>query len=117
MKFLIDVNVPNSTISLFKKLGYDVLDLKQVHLLSSDIEVIKLAQAEDRIIVTRDKDFLELSNFPKYKVPLIVIRVTNQKFENITEHLSNLLKNQTEKVLKKSITIVKEEIAESYPLQ
>ena len=116
MKFLADINIPASSISLLNNLGHDVLDLKQKNLLAKDVEIIKLAKAENRIIVTRDKDFLELSKFPKYTVPLILISIVNQKFENITSHLKNLLENQDKDVLENSITIIKEGSAKSYPL-
>lgn len=116
MKFLTDVNIPASSVSLLKSLGHDVLDLKEKDLSAKDVEIINLAKSENRIIVTRDKDFLELSKFPKYSVPLILIKITNQKFENITTHISDLLENQNEAILKTSITIVKENTAESYPL-
>lgn len=116
MKFIADVNIPNSTISLLKKLGHDVLDGKKNYLLAKDIEIIKVAQSERRIILTRDKDFLELTKFPKYKVPLIAIRIKNQKFKNITDHIRDLLNFQDESILETSITIVKEEVADSYPL-
>lgn len=116
MKFLADINIPASTVSLLKTLAHDVLDLKQKDLSAKDVEIIKLAQKENRIIITPDKDFLELGKFAKYKVPLIVIRIKKQKFENITSHVHDLLKNQTEEILATFITVVREEMAESYPL-
>lgn len=64
----------------------------------------------------RNKDFLELTKYPKHKVPLIVIRLNNQQTANIVSHVKGLLTNQSEDILIKSITIIREEKADSFPL-
>ena len=64
----------------------------------------------------KDKDFLELTKYPKYKIPMIAIRLTNQKTTNIINHVEDLLNNQSEEILSKSITVINEEIADSFPL-
>lgn len=114
MKFLADINIPQSVIGHLSLGGNDVLDLKQVNLLATDIEVIRLAQEQERIILTLDKDFISLTQFPKYKVACIVIRLHNQSAGNIVRYLDQLLKNQRSGVLETSLTVVKMDIAESY---
>lgn len=115
MRFLADVNVPQSVITHLTKLGYSVLDLKRVNKSSSDINIIELAQEERRVILTLDKDFIALTQFPKYQIATIVIRLKKQSPELILKYLDELLENQKPKVLEKSLTIIKEDIAESYP--
>jgi predicted nuclease of predicted toxin-antitoxin system len=115
MKFLADVNIPQSTIDYLRAANFDVLDLKRVNLTAKDTEVIEIAQKEKRVIITLDKDFLSLTQFPKYQVATIVIRLKSQKPVDIQEHLDELLKNQKAEIIKNSLTLVKDSIAESHP--
>lgn len=78
-------------------------------------EIILLAKQKKRIVLTRDKDFLDLVQLPQYQVAIIVIRLLDQKPKNIIRYLRNLLEYQTEEVLSSSLTILKEESADSYP--
>lgn len=114
MKFLADVNIPQTIINALINLGHDVLDIKEQSLQLTDIEIIKLAQKEQRIILTKDKDFLTLVQFPKYKVATIAIRLNFQQPQHILGHLIELLQNQEEKILTKSLTIIREETADSH---
>lgn len=113
MRFLADVNIPKSAIDELVVLGHDVLDIKKVELAAKDIKLIQLAKQQKRIILTKDKDFITLTQFPKYQVPTITIRLKDQKPDNIRSHLQALIKNQKEKILKNSLTIVTEETADS----
>lgn len=115
MKFLADVNIPQSLIYKLAEEGFDVLDTKKQKLVLADVEIIDIAKKEQRIILTLDKDFISLAQYPKYQVPTIVIRLMNQHPEKIVEKVLALLKNQDENLLSKSLTIVKEEAANSYP--
>ncbi len=114
MKFLADINIPQSVISYLLQNNHAVLDLKKINLSAKDTEIIKLAQTEGRIILTLDKDFIGLTQFPKYHVACIVIRLKNQNPKNIINYLNQLLKNQKAEILKKSLTIVKSDMAESH---
>ncbi len=117
MKFLADVNIPQSVISELERNSHNVLDIKRVNRLTADTEIIQIAKREKRIILTLDKDFIVFIQYPKYQAPTIVIRLLNQTPRHILEHLTELLENQKEKVLEKSLTIIKEESAESYPYE
>lgn len=114
MKFLADINIPQSVILYLSSKNYDVLDFKRINLSAKDTEIIKLAQDQSRIILTLDKDFIGLMQFPKYKVACIVIRLKDQTPKNIMNYLGQLLTNQKTEILKKSLTIVKTDLAESH---
>ncbi len=79
MKFLADINIPQSVIKHLIEIGHSAL-----------------------------------SQFPLYQHSTIVIRLRNLNPENIRIHLDELLKNQKEEILTKSLTIVKDESALSY---
>lgn len=115
MKFIADVNIPQLLIKRLIDLNHDVLDIKKHNLKISDIEIIKIAKNESRIILTRDKDFIVLSQFPKYQVPIIAIRLINQtNAQNIANKTLEFIKNNKKSVILNSLTIIREEKADSY---
>lgn len=117
MRFLADVNVPLPLIRFLIKQGHNVVDARSKYPKASDLELIQIAKVDNLVILTKDKDFLEFTQYPKYKIPLIAIRLKNQKTSNILTHIKDLLGNQPEDVLSKSITVVNEDIADSFPLE
>ena len=113
MRFLADINIPQSVIKELTKLDNDVFDLKKFSLEVKDVDIIKMAQEESRVILTLDKDFIVLTQFPKYQVPTIVIRLKKQNPVQVLKYLIQLLKNQKADVIQKSLTIITEESADS----
>lgn len=108
MKFLADVNIAQLIIRFLRNRNYNVLDAKKDLLLEPDTKIINIAQQEKRIILTRDKDFVELVKLPKYQVPTIIFRLTDQKPENIKDYLEKLLEETTKETLYKSLTIIED---------
>ena len=99
MKFIADVNVAHIVIKFLRQAGHDVIDVKRQFPTKADIDIIKIALNESRIILTHDKDFLGFSKFPKYHVGIIVIRLSNQKTLNHLAKLKQLLEEDVEKIL------------------
>lgn len=60
MLFLANENFPFPSVKLLREAGYDVKSIAQDFQGISDPEVIQIAQAEGRIILTFDKDYGEL---------------------------------------------------------
>ena len=115
MRFLADVNIPQSVIEELVNLGHDVLDIKNLELSAGDTKLVQIAKRQKRIILTKDKDFITLTQFPKYQVGTIAIRIKDQKPENMWNYLYDLINNQKEQILKNSLTIITEETADSFP--
>lgn len=115
MRFLADVNLPQSVIQFLRKAGYDVLDIKVTNPTIGDVEIIKLAIDDHRIILTLDKDFQVLVQYPKYQIGVIAIRLKIQDAKHYCEMLKDLLETKTEDDLIKSLTILQEEVIESFP--
>lgn len=115
MKFIADVNIAQTVITFLQKTGHDVVDIKKSNLKTSDTGIIKLALKENRIILTHDKDFIALTQYPKYQVGTVVIRLKKQNAKYFWEKLQDLIEHQSEEVLSSSLTILKEESADSYP--
>ena len=114
MKFLADINIPQSAIKALHSLGHDIKDGKKHFLESPDSDLVRAARKEKRIILTLDKDFITLTQFPKYQVATIVIRLKNQNPKQLSNYLIELLENQSIDILQNSLTILTEESADSY---
>lgn len=120
MKFIADINIPQILISQLTDLDHEVLDIKKHNLKISDTEIIKIAQKQSRVVLTRDKDFIILAQFPKYQVPIIAIRlITKTSAQDITNKVLEFIKNTKESTIQNSLTIIRDETANSYqyPLQ
>lgn len=57
LKFLADVNVEKIIVEFLKELGHDILWIPDYDAQISDQDLLALAVAEERILVTNDKDF------------------------------------------------------------
>ncbi len=60
LKFLMDVGVSKAAEKWMRSEGYDVLTVREIDPRMPDIDILSLAVAEQRILVTMDKDFGEL---------------------------------------------------------
>ncbi len=61
MKLLIDTNLGRAFTELLLKAGHDAIFAKDLLPLSSDEEILAKAEQEERIVITNDKDFGELT--------------------------------------------------------
>jgi predicted nuclease of predicted toxin-antitoxin system len=60
MKFLADENPDEPIVNWLHTLGVDLRSIRRIRLGMSDEEIMALARAEDRVIITNDLDFGEL---------------------------------------------------------
>ncbi|MBI2463543.1 DUF5615 family PIN-like protein [Candidatus Peregrinibacteria bacterium] len=90
LKFLVDHNIPKSVSNFLKKQKYDVKLVKDVDPEMSDDEVLQLAVKEKRIVVSNDKDFVNLSL--KYdKINIILFDYLSQQADVRIKALSRVL--------------------------
>jgi len=61
MRFLVNENVTSTVIQKLRQRGNDVLSVKESMRSERDDVILSRAQAEQRIVVTHDKDFRELA--------------------------------------------------------
>ena len=60
MRFLANENVPGDTIRALRSEGWDVASITEERPSISDAEVLAKARAENRIVITFDRDYGEL---------------------------------------------------------
>ncbi len=77
MRFLTDETVARSTVAMLRRLGHEVSDVREIGMGGAvDEAVAARAKAEQRVIVTHDKDFGDLLRFqPGSHCGAIIVRV------------------------------------------
>ena len=60
MKFLIDANLGRKFTKVLKHAGHDSIFINDFSAKTSDEDILSLAERENRILITNDKDFGEL---------------------------------------------------------
>lgn len=88
MKWLVDAQLPNRVAILLRSQGHDVLhtrDLPEGNS-TSDEQIIKLAVQENRIVITKDRDFLDsflLKGEPEKLLLISTGNIRNSELESL----------------------------------
>lgn len=107
MKFLADENIYTSTIRFLRSLGHDVLDVKELRLFGlSDDRLLNLSRKDDRILLTLDKDFVDLRYPMKTDCSILIVRVKPPTPENINHALVKFLERVHECDIKNALVIL-----------
>src|SRR5258708_38671128 len=65
MRFLIDANMPRSTVELLKRHDHEAVDVRDIEMAgASDGDIAAYAQQNRLALVTRDFDFADIRNYP-----------------------------------------------------
>jgi predicted nuclease of predicted toxin-antitoxin system len=108
MKFLTDENISKSTIKTLRENEIELIDVKEENLEgTSDNVLVELANQENLLIITMDKDFAQLFNNGLIKNGVVLILDKRQKSKQITTRLMEFLKNKTQEDLEGKLSIVK----------
>ena len=116
IKLLADENIPKKTTEVLKQREVDVISVVDSSPGLSDRAVIELANKENRVIVTFDKDFGELIFRERLEVEgLILLRLAPSSPEQIAERIVHIL---TRKItIKNKISVVSEDRIRVTPLR
>jgi len=60
MKFLADAHISVEMVAMLRDLGHDCLDAAAIPPRMPDVDVLRTAAADERVMLTSDKDFGEL---------------------------------------------------------
>jgi predicted nuclease of predicted toxin-antitoxin system len=107
MKFLSDQDVYNSTIKFLVMLGHDVVTASQVGLSqASDEELLKKSNRENRILVTRDRDFGNLVFVKSQGTGVLYLRMLPSTQNVLHSELKKVLITYTEQELKETFVVI-----------
>lgn len=108
-KFLIDACLPKSSVNVFRNLGIDAVDARKVSLGAAEDQIIfDYAQQINRIIVTKDKGFGNVLNYPVgSNRGIILLRLPSIcTADQINNAIEKFLKSVDLNRLEKSLAVV-----------
>lgn len=98
MRILANENIPQEAVEALRQKGHDVAWIRTLNPGISDRHILELAQAEDRILVTFDKDFGELAY--RFKLPassgIILFRISGSSPADLVEKIISALENRSD---------------------
>ena len=97
MKFLVDVGVGRKVENFLKVNGYDVLSVREIDARARDLQILKGAFDDQRMIITMDKDFGELVfNSSKQHAGVLILRLEDADAK--VEVIKNILSNYSDRL-------------------
>jgi len=108
MRFLTDQDIYQITIDNLREWGHDLLTAKEIRLQQApDEDLLKRAKGENRLLLTRDKDFGGLVFLNKeLSTGVILLRMTPVSAKDVHHELHRLLEEHGEDELKKAFCVV-----------
>jgi predicted nuclease of predicted toxin-antitoxin system len=107
MKFLLDQDVYAATMRFLRGLGHDVVPMAQIDLSQADdSDLLEKAQEQDRIFVTRDRDFGGLVFVSGLGAGVIYLRLLPSTQNAVHQELERVLKIYSEDELKSAFVVV-----------
>lgn len=107
MKFLLDQDVYATTLRFLIELRHDVISVAQIGLAqATDEELLKTAQDQNRIFVTRDRDFGNLVFVKGLGAGVLYLRILPSTQNSVHGELERVLKTYTEDELKNAFVVI-----------
>ena len=108
LKFLADVKIEKPIVIFLIDKGFDIIWIPDFDCHMSDSELLELANKEDRILITNDKDFGELVFLQKkITAGIILFRIKGQKVEEKIKRLNKILNLYRSKIFS-NFTVITE---------
>ena len=98
MKLLLDQGTPRTAAAILRSLGLDSVHTGEAGLAEAeDVEIIRQATLDDRIVVTLDADFhMHLALTQARRPSVVRIRIQGLKAEEFCELIQNVLRQCSE---------------------
>jgi len=93
MRVLADENIPLETVRALRAAGHDVYAASETAVGTSDEALLKVATAEQRLLITFDRDFGELATRRGEAAPggILLLRFTPRSAEEVSALVVELL--------------------------
>lgn len=107
MRFMLDQDVYAATARFLSSLGHDVVPVFQIGLSKADDEdLLKAAQEQGRIFMTRDRDFGSLVFVKAMGAGVIYLRILPSTQNAVHNELERVLKTYSEEDLRKAFVVI-----------
>jgi predicted nuclease of predicted toxin-antitoxin system len=110
VKFLTDENVAASVVRLLRNQGHDVKAVQHAGLTGAeDNFLIRLAIEEERIIITHDKDFGAILQYPlKEHGGVVLLRLRRPTPQNAAKAIESVLAQVPEEKMRGRVVVVED---------
>ena len=111
IRFLLDANISHETAYALRSSGFDVMTVGECGLQhAADTEIAAKAIELDRMVITFDLDFGGIHHFGSQPLSVIVLRLSNQTVEFVSNYLQKLLTSKEfQAVQEKGVLLVADE--------
>ena len=107
MKFLLDQDVYASTARFLRDLGHDVIPVARIGLSQAgDEALLRVAQDQNRIFVTRDRDFGNLVFVKGLGAGVLYLRILPSTQNAVHSELESVLEAHTEQELTQAFIVI-----------
>ncbi len=107
MRFLLDQDVYHSTAILLRGLGHDVIRASDIGLSqASDETLLKEADSQNRLFITRDRDYGNLVFVRSLKIGVLYLRILPATLDRIHAELERVLTTYSEEDLRKAFVVI-----------
>ncbi|MEJ2736670.1 MAG: DUF5615 family PIN-like protein [Anaerolineae bacterium] len=107
MKLLLDQDVSAATARFLLELGHDVVHVARLGLSRApDQEILRVAREQDRILVTRDRDFGNLVFVKNLGAGVIYLRIVPSTLSLVHMELERVLNFHSEEELSRAFVVV-----------
>jgi predicted nuclease of predicted toxin-antitoxin system len=107
MRFLLDQDVYALTARFLENAGHDVIQVKQLGLSqASDEEILRTAQEQNRILVTRDRDYGNLVFIRAIGTGVIYLKILPSTVNSVHNEFARIIQNYSEKELAGAFVVV-----------
>ncbi len=107
MRLFLDHDVYAITAQFLKDLGHDVVTASESgHAQTDDSELLRIARNDDRLLVTRDRDFGRLVFVYRAGSGVIYLRLNPTNLSAVHEEIKRVLEIYSELELKEAFVVV-----------
>jgi predicted nuclease of predicted toxin-antitoxin system len=107
MKFLLDQDVYAVTARFLVASGHDVVRASEIGMAqASDEELLKKAQEQERVFITRDRDFGHLVFVRGFGAGVLYLRILPSNLGAVHAELERVLQTYSEDELRKSFVVI-----------
>jgi predicted nuclease of predicted toxin-antitoxin system len=107
MRFLLDQDVYAKTIQFLHGSGHDLVRVSELGLSrASDETVLQTAQAQNRILITRDRDYGNLVFVQSLGTGVIYLRILPTTLADVHAELNRVIATYSEDALSKAFVVV-----------
>ena len=107
MRFLLDHDVYGATARFLTDLGHEMVQVAHIGLAQAeDEDLLKVAQAQGRLFVTRDRDFGGLVFVNALGAGVLYLRILPSTQNAVHRELERVLTTYSEEELKKAFVVI-----------